>query len=431
MLQVIWNCVVVIVGRVLIVVVNQEYCFMVVEQLCECSVVLQVLIFELIGCNIVLVIVIVVLQVLVGGEDVLLLVLLFDYVVCNDVVFYVVVKQVVVVVDVGKLVIFGIVLMVLEIGYGYIKVYVGEGVCGVDCFVEKLNLEIVQQYVSFGEYYWNSGMFLFKVFCYLQELEVLQLVMLVVCCVVLDKVLCDSDFICLDVEVFVVSFNDLIDYVVMEKIVDVVVVLLDVGWNDVGFWLVLWDVLDKDVDGNVCYGDVIVLDCCNSYVYGICLIVMVGLEDVVVVEIDDVVFVGYKDCVQDVKEIVGQIKCDGCSEVVVYCKVYCLWGVYDFIDNGVCFQVKCIMVKFGVMLSLQMYYYCVEYWIVVSGIVEVICGDEVILFIENQSIYILFGVIYCFKNLGKLLFELIEVQLGSYFGEDDIVWFEDQYGCVQ
>lgn len=215
----------------------------------------------------------------------------------------------------------------------------------------------------------------------------------------------------------------------MEKIVDVVVILLDVGWNDVGLWIVLCDVLQQDGDGNVYQGDVIVIDCCNIYVYGQCLVVMVGFDDVIVVEIDDVVLVGKVDCMQEVKIVVVQLKVEGCSEVIWYCKVYCLWGVYDLIDNGECFQVKWIMVKFGGMLSLQMYYYCVEYWIVVSGIVEVICGDEVILFSENQSIYILLGVIYCLCNLGKLLLELIEVQLGSYFGEDDIVCFEDIYGC--
>ncbi|WP_262071575.1 mannose-1-phosphate guanylyltransferase/mannose-6-phosphate isomerase [Stenotrophomonas sp. Marseille-Q5258] len=431
MLQATWNRVAAIAGRAPIVVANQEHRFMAAEQLRECSVVPQALILEPIGRNTAPAIAIAALQVLAGGEDALLLVLPSDHVVRNDAAFHAAVKQAAVAADAGKLVTFGIVPTAPETGYGYIKAHAGEGVRGVDRFVEKPNLETAQQYVSSGEYYWNSGMFLFKASRYLQELEALQPAMLAACRAALDKASRDSDFIRLDAEAFAASPNDSIDYAVMEKTADAAVVPLDAGWNDVGSWSALWDVSDKDADGNACHGDVIALDCRNSYAYGTRLIAMVGLEDVVVVETDDAVFVGHKDRVQDVKEIVGQIKRDGRSEAAAHRKVYRPWGAYDSIDNGARFQVKRITVKPGATLSLQMHHHRAEHWIVVSGTAEVTRGDEVILLTENQSTYIPLGVTHRLKNPGKLPLELIEVQSGSYLGEDDIVRFEDQYGRAQ
>ncbi|MGA6182675.1 MULTISPECIES: mannose-1-phosphate guanylyltransferase/mannose-6-phosphate isomerase [Stenotrophomonas] len=428
MLQATWNRVAAIAGRAPIVVANQEHRFMAAEQLRECSVVPQALILEPIGRNTAPAIAIAALQALAGGEDALLLVLPSDHVVRNDAAFHAAVKQAAVAADAGKLVTFGIVPTAPETGYGYIKAHAGEGVRGVDRFVEKPNLETAQQYVSSGEYYWNSGMFLFKASRYLQELEALQPAMLAACRAALDKASRDSDFIRLDAEAFAASPNDSIDYAVMEKTADAAVVPLDAGWNDVGSWSALWDVSDKDADGNACHGDVIALDCRNSYAYGTRLIAMVGLEDVVVVETDDAVFVGHKDRVQDVKEIVGQIKRDGRSEAAAHRKVYRPWGAYDSIDNGARFQVKRITVKPGATLSLQMHHHRAEHWIVVSGTAEVTRGDEVILLTENQSTYIPLGVTHRLKNPGKLPLELIEVQSGSYLGEDDIVRFEDQYG---
>ncbi|MBD3825340.1 MULTISPECIES: mannose-1-phosphate guanylyltransferase/mannose-6-phosphate isomerase [Stenotrophomonas] len=431
MLQATWNRVAAIAGRAPIVVANQEHRFMAAEQLRECSVVPQALILEPIGRNTAPAIAIAALQALAGGEDALLLVLPSDHVVRNDAAFHAAVKQAAVAADAGKLVTFGIVPTAPETGYGYIKAHAGEGVRGVDRFVEKPNLETAQQYVSSGEYYWNSGMFLFKASRYLQELEALQPAMLAACRAALDKASRDSDFIRLDAEAFAASPNDSIDYAVMEKTADAAVVPLDAGWNDVGSWSALWDVSDKDADGNACHGDVIALDCRNSYAYGTRLIAMVGLEDVVVVETDDAVFVGHKDRVQDVKEIVGQIKRDGRSEAAAHRKVYRPWGAYDSIDNGARFQVKRITVKPGATLSLQMHHHRAEHWIVVSGTAEVTRGDEVILLTENQSTYIPLGVTHRLKNPGKLPLELIEVQSGSYLGEDDIVRFEDQYGRAQ
>jgi mannose-1-phosphate guanylyltransferase/mannose-6-phosphate isomerase len=428
MLQATWNRVAAIAGKAPIVVANQEHRFMAAEQLRECNVTPQALILEPIGRNTAPAIAIAALQALAAGEDALLLVLPSDHVVRDDAAFHAAVKQAAAAADAGKLVTFGIVPTAPETGYGYIKAQAGTGVHAVDRFVEKPDLATAQQYVASGEYYWNSGMFLFKASRYLQELEALQPAILAACRAALDKASRDSDFIRLDADAFAASPNDSIDYAVMEKTADAAVVPLDAGWNDVGSWSALWEVSDKDADGNACHGDVIALDCRNSYAYGTRLIAMVGLEDVVVVETDDAVFVGHKDRVQDVKEIVGQIKRDGRSEAAAHRKVYRPWGAYDSIDNGARFQVKRITVKPGATLSLQMHHHRAEHWIVVSGTAEVTRGEDVILLTENQSTYIPLGVTHRLKNPGKLPLELIEVQSGSYLGEDDIVRFEDQYG---
>lgn len=428
MLQATWKRVASIAGAAPIVVANQEHRFMAAEQLRECKVLPQALILEPVGRNTAPAIAIAALQALAGGNDALLLVLPSDHVVRNEAAFHAAVKQAAVAAEAGKLVTFGIVPTAAETGYGYIKAAIGEGVRAVDRFVEKPDQATAEKYVASGEYYWNSGMFLFKASRYLKELETLQPAILAACRAALDKAARDNDFIRLDAEAFAASPNDSIDYAVMEKTADAAVVPLDAGWNDVGSWSALWEVSDKDADGNACHGDVIALDCKDSYAYGNRLIAMVGLQDLVVVETDDAVFVGHKDRVQDVKEIVGQIKRDGRSEAAAHRKVYRPWGAYDSIDNGARFQVKRITVKPGATLSLQMHHHRAEHWIVVSGTAEVTRGDEVILLSENQSTYIPLGVTHRLKNPGKLPLELIEVQSGSYLGEDDIVRFEDSYG---
>ncbi|MBH1593095.1 mannose-1-phosphate guanylyltransferase/mannose-6-phosphate isomerase [Stenotrophomonas maltophilia] len=428
MLQATWKRVASIAGAAPIVVANQEHRFMAAEQLRECKVLPQALILEPVGRNTAPAIAIAALQALSAGDDALLLVLPSDHVVRNEAAFHAAVKQAAVAAESGKLVTFGIGPTAPETGYGYIKAATGEGVRAVDRFVEKPDLATAEQYVASGEYFWNSGMFLFKASRYLKELETLQPAILAACRNALDKAARDNDFIRLDAEAFAASPNDSIDYAVMEKTADAAVVPLDAEWNDVGSWSALWEVSDKDADGNACHGDVIALDCKDSYAYGNRLIAMVGLQDVVVVETDDAVFVGHKDRVQDVKEIVGRIKREGRSEAAAHRKVYRPWGAYDSIDNGDRFQVKRITVKPGATLSLQMHHHRAEHWIVVSGTAEVTRGDEVILLSENQSTYIPLGVTHRLKNPGKLPLELIEVQSGSYLGEDDIVRFEDQYG---
>ncbi len=431
MLQATWKRVAAIAGAAPIVVANQEHRFMAAEQLRECDVTPQALILEPIGRNTAPAIAIAALQALAADDDGLLLVLPSDHVVRNEKAFHQAVAQAAVAAEAGKLVTFGIVPTAPETGYGYIKAAKGDGVRAVDRFVEKPDLATAEQYVASGEYFWNSGMFLFKASRYLQELERLQPAILAASRKALDNAARDNDFIRLDAEAFAASPNDSIDYAVMEKTADAAVVPLDAEWNDVGSWSALWEVSDKDENGNACHGDVIAVDCHNSYAYGSRLIAMVGLDDVVVVETDDAVFVGHKDRVQDVKTVVAQIKRDGRSEAAAHRKVYRPWGAYDSIDNGSRFQVKRITVKPGATLSLQMHHHRAEHWIVVSGTAEVTRGEEVILLTENQSTYIPLGVTHRLKNPGKLPLELIEVQSGSYLGEDDIVRFEDQYGRAQ
>lgn len=429
MLQATWKRVSSIAGAAPIVVANQEHRFMAAEQLRECKAVPQALILEPVGRNTAPAIAIAALQALAKAEDALLLVLPSDHVVRDDRAFHTAVKHAAVAAEAGKLVTFGVVPMTAETGYGYIKAgNAGETVRGVERFVEKPDLATAQQYLASGDYFWNSGMFLFKASRYLAELQALRPEILSACRAALDKAARDEDFIRLDADAFASCPSDSIDYAVMEKTADAAVVALDAGWSDVGSWSALWDVSDKDADGNACHGDVIALDCSNSYAYGSRLIAMVGLKDIVVVETDDAVFVGHKDRVQDVKEVVGRIKREGRSEAAAHRKVYRPWGAYDSIDNGARFQVKRITVKPGATLSLQMHHHRAEHWIVVSGTAEVTRGDDVLLLTENQSTYIPLGVTHRLKNPGKLPLELIEVQSGSYLGEDDIVRFEDQYG---
>ncbi len=428
MLQATWKRVAPVAGAAPIVVANQEHRFMAAEQLRECNAAPAALILEPIGRNTAPAIAIAALQACSTCDDALLLVLPSDHVVRDDAAFHAAVREAAAAADAGKLVTFGIVPTGPETGYGYIKSGVGVGVRAVDRFVEKPNLATAQEYVASGEYFWNSGMFLFKASRYLEELKALQPAMLSACEQALAKATRDADFIRLDADTFATSPSDSIDYAVMEKTSDAVMIPLDAGWSDVGSWSALWEVSDKDATGNAHHGDVIEIDCRDTYAYGTRLIAMVGLQDVIVVETDDAIMVGHRDRVQDVKEVVARIKRDGRSEAAAHRKVYRPWGAYDSIDNGARFQVKRITVKPGATLSLQMHHHRAEHWIVVSGTAEVTRGDEVVLLTENQSTYIPLGITHRLKNPGKLPLELIEVQSGSYLGEDDIVRFEDNYG---
>ncbi len=427
MLQATWRRVAAIATAKLIVVANQEHRFMVAEQLREVGVEPAV-ILEPIGRNTAPAIAIAALQAVADHGDALLLVLPSDHVVLDDAAFHSSVKAASAAAESGKLVTFGIVPTGPETGYGYIKAIAGSGVRAVERFVEKPDLGTAQNYVASGEYFWNSGMFLFKATRYLAELRKFQPDMLSACEQALANAVRDTDFIRLDAVAFESCPSDSIDYAVMEKTADATVIGLNAGWSDVGSWSALWQVSPKDANGNAHHGDVIEIDCRNTYAHGSRLIAMVGLEDVVVVETDDAVMVGHRDRVQDVKEIVARIKRDGRTEAAAHRKVYRPWGAYDSIDNGERFQVKRITVKPGATLSLQMHHHRAEHWIVVSGTAEVTRGEDVILLTENQSTYIPLGVTHRLKNPGKLPLELIEVQSGSYLGEDDIVRFEDAYG---
>ncbi|KRG73719.1 mannose-1-phosphate guanyltransferase [Stenotrophomonas chelatiphaga] len=428
MLQDTWKRVEAIAARGPLVIANEEHRFVAAEQLQQVGASPAAIILEPVGRNTAPAIAVAALEATRDGADALLLVLPSDHVVSDNAAFLRAVEQAAGAAEAGKLVTFGIVPAGPETGYGYIKAAAGEGARAVERFVEKPDLATATDYVASGQYYWNSGMFLFKASRYLQELERFQPAMLAGSRDAWSKARRDADFTRLDKDAFTAVPSDSIDYAVMEKTADAVVVPLDAGWNDVGSWTALRDVSQQDGDGNAHQGDVIAIDCRNTYAYGQRLVAMVGLDDVIVVETDDAVLVGKGDRMQEVKAVVAQLKAEGRSEATWHRKVYRPWGAYDSIDNGARFQVKRITVKPGGTLSLQMHHHRAEHWIVVSGTAEVTRGEEVLLLSENQSTYIPLGVTHRLRNPGRLPLELIEVQSGSYLGEDDIVRFEDTYG---
>ncbi|HHA2860113.1 mannose-1-phosphate guanylyltransferase/mannose-6-phosphate isomerase [Stenotrophomonas maltophilia] len=428
MLQATWKRVAPIASRGPLVIANEEHRFVAAEQLQQVGAEPAAIILEPVGRNTAPAIAVAALEATRDGADALLLVLPSDHVITNETAFRSAVQAAAAAAEAGKLVTFGIVPTGPETGYGYIKAADGQGLRAVERFVEKPDLDTATGYVSSGQYYWNSGMFLFKASRYLQELERFQPAMLAGSRQAWQQARRDADFTRLDKDAFTDVPSDSIDYAVMEKTADAVVIPLDAGWNDVGSWTALRDVSQQDGDGNAHQGDVIAIDCRNTYAYAQRLVALVGLDDVIVVETDDAVLVGRADRMQEVKTVVGQLKSEGRSEATWHRKVYRPWGAYDSIDNGERFQVKRITVKPGGTLSLQMHHHRAEHWIVVSGTAEVTRGDEVILLSENQSTYIPLGVTHRLRNPGKLPLELIEVQSGSYLGEDDIVRFEDTYG---
>jgi len=327
---------------------------------------------------------------------------------------------------------FGIVPKAPETGYGYIRT--GDSLDSsvamkVDEFVEKPDLKTAEAYLSSGQYLWNSGMFMFKASQYLSELEAQRPDILEVCRQSMEKASVDIDFIRPDTDTFINCPEDSIDYAVMEKTESAVVVPMDCGWSDVGSWSALWEVSEKDINGNATKGDVLTLDSKDCFIQSNHkLVATIGLEGVVIVESDDAIMVADKNRVQDVKAIVAQLKEQGRSEASLHRKVYRPWGSYDGIDSGERFQVKRIVVKPGGKLSLQMHHHRAEHWIVVSGTAVVTKGGKEFILSENESTYIPIGETHRLENPGAIPLEMIEVQSGSYLGEDDIVRMEDSYG---
>ena len=371
------------------------------------------------------------------GIEPVLLVLAADHVIKDVEAFESAVSMALPLAQQDKLVTFGIVPQSPETGYGYIKAgdslgsNIGRGGSSMDVdeFVEKPDLATAKDYLSSGEYLWNSGMFMFKASQFLSELEEQRPDILAVCAQAMEKASVDIDFIRPDAEVFKTCPEDSIDYAVMEKTDSAVVVPIDCGWSDVGSWSALWEVSDKDDNGNATKGDVLVLDSKNCFIQSDRkLIATVGLENVVIVESDDAIMVADKGRVQDVKTIVAQLKEQGRSEASLHRKVYRPWGSYDSIDAGDRFQVKRIVVKPGGQLSLQMHHHRAEHWIVVSGTAVVTKGGKEFILSENESTYIPIGETHRLENPGAIPLEMIEVQSGSYLGEDDIVRLEDSYG---
>jgi len=413
------------------IICNNEHRFMVAEQLRQAGVKNANILLEPVGRNTAPAIALAALNARNSGEDPLLLVLAADHYIENEELFQDAVINAKRLAEQDKLVTFGIVPKHAETGYGYIQrgsslVETGYGVAR---FVEKPDLLTAEQYLTSGDYFWNSGMFLFKASVYLRELQKFQPEMLRACKQALELGEADLDFVRVNAGVFSQCPDNSIDYAVMEKTDSAAVVPLDAGWSDIGSWSALWEIGEKDERGNVTKGDVLAHDTSNSFIHADHkLVATVGVENVVVVETKDALLVAHKDRVQDVKKVVEAIKNDGRHEHMNHREVYRPWGVYDSIDNGERYQVKRITVKPGAKLSVQMHHHRAEHWIVVSGTAKVTNGDNEFLVAENQSTYIPVGQVHCLENPGVIPLELIEVQSGSYLGEDDIVRLKDQYG---
>lgn len=416
-----------------LVIANEEHRFLAAEQFRQMGRRASSIILEPVGRNTAPAVALAALKSLsLSDEDPVLLVLAADHVIENEQVFHQAVEAALPAAHDGKLVTFGIVPKHPETGYGYIKASLcHENTVPVEEFVEKPDLETAQGYLASGNYYWNSGMFMFKASRYLEELNKFRPDIHGACAEAIANESPDLDFVRLDDKAFKACPADSIDYAVMEQTEDAVMVSLDAGWSDVGSWSSLWDISDKDAQGNATQGDVILHDTQNTYVRSEKkLIATVGVDNLVITESDDAILVSGKDRVQDVKKIVEHLKENKRSEVKLHRKVYRPWGAYDSIDNGERFQVKRITVKPGAQLSLQKHYHRAEHWIVVKGTALVTNGDKEILLTENQSTYIPIGEVHRLENPGKFELELIEVQSGSYLGEDDIVRLEDTYGRI-
>lgn len=331
----------------------------------------------------------------------------------------------------GKLVTFGIKPSAPETGFGYIQSgkELDDGIFAISQFVEKPDAATAQKYLDAGDYSWNSGMFLFSAEKFLSELESFQPDMVSACKSAVAGGHEDLDFFRLDADAFRASPSDSIDYAVMEQTKDAVVVPADIGWSDVGSWGSLADIYDHDSDGNTIHGDVRLQDCKNTMAYSENkLVTVVGVEDLVVVETLDAILVTHKDKSQQVGELVKHLKSDDRQVATEHRKIYRPWGSYDAIDYGDRFQVKRITVNPGAELSLQKHHHRAEHWIIVSGTAEVTCDENVMMMEENTSTYIPLGSVHRLANRGVIPLELIEVQSGSYLGEDDIVRLEDNYG---
>ncbi len=415
-----------------VIVCNEEHRFLVAEQLRRIEVAPSAILLEPAGRNTAPAVALAAARVLehedLGGDPVLL-VLPADHVIRDSAAFRAAVADGAKLAAEGKLVTFGVRPDRPETGYGYIRAAEKGKAAPVAEFVEKPDAATAETYVASGDYYWNSGMFMFRASRYVDELRSHRPEIVAACVQALAQAKQDLDFVRVDAESFGACPADSIDYAVMEKTDSAWVVPLDAGWSDVGSWTSLHDASDQDAEGNVLVGDAVVEDTKNCYVYASDrLVAAVGLEDCVVVETKDAVLVAPRSRGQDVKRLVDRMKAEGRNETALHREVFRPWGSYDSIDYGDRFQVKRITVKPGAQLSLQMHHHRAEHWIVVQGTAKVTRGEEAFLLGENQSTYIPMGTVHRLENPGKVPLHLIEVQSGTYLGEDDIVRYEDTYG---
>ena len=416
-----------------IVVCNEEHRFMTAEQLRKINMDPAAIILEPVGRNTAPAIAIAALKAMENDQDPTLLILPADHVIEKVSKFHDAIYSGFEYADQDNLITFGIIPDSPETGYGYIKkgqlLRKESQACKIDSFVEKPDRKTAQKYLDSGSYTWNSGMFMFKASAIINELEEHAPKIIQTCKKVISAATRDLDFLRLGLEQFQEVPSDSIDYAVMEKTSKGIIIPLDAGWNDMGSFDALWQTGQKDANQNVIKGNVVTHDVKETYINSEkSLIAAVGLEKFVIVETKDAVFIAPRDRVQDVKKIVKQLKNENRTEAINHSKVYRPWGSYETIDIEPRFQVKRITVKPGAKLSLQKHFHRAEHWTVVSGSAIITKGDEEMLLREDQSTYIPLGTLHRLENPGKIPLELIEVQSGSYLGEDDIVRFDDVYG---
>ncbi|MCK5661899.1 MAG: mannose-1-phosphate guanylyltransferase/mannose-6-phosphate isomerase [Thiotrichaceae bacterium] len=421
-----------------IIVCNEDHRFMVAQQMRDLNINVDKIILEPIGRNTAPAICAAAeyIQGKNSAQEDVLLILAADHVIQNQDEFHRVVESGYRIAQQGQLVTFGIVPDKVETGYGYIKradfFSQDDSAYKVAQFVEKPDTETAQTYFESGEYYWNSGMFMFSATSILQEMEHFSADIYHSVHTAVSKGTQDLDFCRLDRVAFTACPSDSIDYAVMEKTDKVVVVPLDANWNDVGAWSALWEVKDRDTNGNVIQGDVLQYELSNSYIHAEeRMVAVIGMDNCVVVETADAVLVADKSRSQDVKEIVNQLKNSGREEILSHQRVYRPWGSYETLEETERFKVKRIIVNPKAQLSLQMHHHRAEHWVVVRGTAIIVCGDKEFVLTEDQSNYIPLGTKHRLENPGVIPLEIIEIQTGSYLGEDDIVRFEDSYGRTE
>ncbi len=418
-----------------LVICNEEHRFAIAEQLRQIGIQPAAIVLEPVGRNTAAAVAVAALRIAATETDALMLVLPADHLIRDEPAFRAAVRRAMTAAAAGHLVTFGIVPTAPETGYGYIRrgppVAGHDEVFAVDAFVEKPSRERAQDYINGGNHLWNSGMFLFPVAVVLAELERYEPAVLAACRQALAGAVNDLDFCRLDGPSFIAAPSISIDCAVMERTDAAVVVPADIGWTDVGAWSALWDVSEKDGDGNVRIGDVLTQDIHNCYIRseGV-LTTAVGVQDTVVVVTDDAVMVATRDKVSEIKGLVEELKRQGREEAITHRKVHRPWGFYQSLHAGDRFQVKRLTVNPGAKLSLQLHYHRAEHWVVVNGTALISRGDEQTLLRENESIFIPLGIPHRLENPGRVPLNIIEVQSGAYLGEDDIVRLDDTYGRI-
>jgi len=416
-----------------LIVANEEHRFIIAEQLREIGVEAAGLLLEPVGRNTAPAAAVAALRIAESASDGLVLVMPSDHVIADPKAFHQAIGRAAGAAKTGRLVTFGITPDRAETGYGYIaggKPIEGcEGTLAVARFIEKPKAADAERYVAAGDYFWNSGIFLFPAAVYLAELERLRPDMLAACKEALAKAKSDADFVRLDKAAFEKCPGDSIDYAVMERTASAAVVPVSMGWSDLGSWDALWEMSAKDGRGNALAGNVVAEDTRNCYLRSENgLVAAIGVEDLVVVATDDAVMVAPRNRTQEVKTLVGRLLQEGHDQADALPTVHRPWGTYRSIHNGQRVQVKHITVKPGAKLSLQMHHHRAEHWVVVQGTAKIVRGNEELVLTEDQSTYIPLGTAHRLENPGKIPLHVIEVQSGSYLGEDDIVRFEDHYG---